>query len=448
MTVAHKEPVHDRRDQMRASRNDLLVAVANLSGCPDARFILIDLKGGRSARPVLKSGAAEYVVTEMDEARMILRMLVAESEGPRRSTPTTGDEQLPRHEDSPGAVHLMIDETHGLTATEDARATPSAAATLGTVASQGNGVEEYIWVYTQHGVAGDVASGPSRSAATCRGAPATGSPRPGTAPTASPSTTSSTPPGWRSRAPATSRTARTLTSEQIRAPHMPHALLKRIAAQNAALLGTAPPAAPVLRRTRSPTRPRRPGDLAAVVGQPGGCRLHEAFRADSPQYQQYAAILAAESPASAHAAVSAIAEQARAAAVPVASEPGLGTPAEAAARMNEELAACYSGVIEPAIQPRSDLGRIVRTEIERFIIALESAPDQGISPAQLMAESGRAKTWVHGRLGKLIELGAAAQIRRGLYRPMPDADLRRAMATIDAEAARLFGEARESVHAG
>ena len=65
-----------------------------------------------------------------------------------------------------------------------------------------------------------------------------------------------------------------------------------------------------------------------------------------------------------------------------------------------------------------------------------------------MAESGRAKTWVHGRLGKLIELGAATQIRRGLYRPMPDADLRRAMATIDAEAARLFGEARESVHAG
>jgi hypothetical protein len=38
--------------------NDLLVGLANLSGCPDGRAVLIDLKGGRSARPVLQAAAA------------------------------------------------------------------------------------------------------------------------------------------------------------------------------------------------------------------------------------------------------------------------------------------------------------------------------------------------------------------------------------------------------
>src|SRR5215471_6597858 len=46
--------------------NDLLVALANLSGCPDAVSVVIDLKGGRSARPVLAASAAEHVIITID----------------------------------------------------------------------------------------------------------------------------------------------------------------------------------------------------------------------------------------------------------------------------------------------------------------------------------------------------------------------------------------------
>lgn len=421
--------------------NDLLVAVAQLSGCLDARVILIDLKGGRSARPLLEAGAVDYVVTDVDEARMTERMLVAENAA-RQKNWYTGDQHGHADEDTP-ALFLKIDETHDLTATEDAAGDPECRMMLGTIASQGNSVEIYTWVYTQHGsLETSVGSEQIRGNLPWRTCYRVAEARHGQycisqyakldASRLDEQGTCYTQDG--EKAPV----------QQIRSPHMPHSLLRKIGAQNARLLGDRRPLRLWCGNDPSPI----PGLSWQQWWDGRWGRLDPAFHAISPQYQQYAAILAAESPASAHAAVSAIAEQARAAAVPVASEPGLGTPAEAAARMNEELTACYSGVMEPAIQPRSDLGRIVRTEIERFIIALESAPDQGISPAQLMAESGRAKTWVHGRLGKLIELGAATQIRRGLYRPMPDADLRRAMATIDAEAARLFGEARESVHAG
>jgi len=73
--------------------NDLLVALANLSGCPDAVSVVIDLKGGRSARPVLAASAAEHVIITIDEARMFLRMSVAEIKA-RAMYAYDGEEQL------------------------------------------------------------------------------------------------------------------------------------------------------------------------------------------------------------------------------------------------------------------------------------------------------------------------------------------------------------------
>ena len=59
--------------------NDLLVGLAQLTGCPDDYQILIDLKGGRSARPVLEAAAVACVITDTDDARLLLRMLEAEA---------------------------------------------------------------------------------------------------------------------------------------------------------------------------------------------------------------------------------------------------------------------------------------------------------------------------------------------------------------------------------
>ena len=224
--------------------NDLLVGVANLSGCPDGRFVLIDLKGGRSARPVLKSGAAEYVITEVDEARMYLRMTVAEIHA-RSMYAYDGNEQLIATEDIPG-IWTMIDETsradiHRGTATArpadcwpptPARAT-AWSCTTGSTPSTGR------WRNR---------SAPSRSAGTCPGAPATGSPRPGTAPTSSPSTTSSTPPSLEEKGTCYDKDGQDVTPEQIRAPHMPHQLLTRIADAERGADRRPPAAAAVLRR--------------------------------------------------------------------------------------------------------------------------------------------------------------------------------------------------------
>ena len=187
--------------------NDLLVFIAHLSGCPDARFVLIDLKGGRSARPVLKSGTAEYVVTEVDDARMYLRMMAAEGKA-RQMYAYDGNEQLLATEETPGLVHddrrdVRADRHRGrrrrprVPPPRRRHGQPDAVASRGTC---GSTPRTDPWRHR---------SAPSRSARTCRGGPATGSLRPGTARTASPSTTSSTRAGSRKRGPATSSTART-----------------------------------------------------------------------------------------------------------------------------------------------------------------------------------------------------------------------------------------------
>lgn len=420
--------------------NDLLVAVAQLCGCPDARQILIDLKGGRSARPLLEAGAVDYVVTDIDEARMTERMLDAETMA-RQKNWYTGEEQGHADEDTP-AFHLMIDETHDLTATEDAAGDPECRMLLGKISSKGNGVEIYVWAYTQHGsLETSVGSEQIRGNLHWRTCYQVAEARHGQyciPEYAKLDASKLEEPGT-----CFSKDGPKAPAEQMRSPFMPHPLMKKIAAQNARLLGGRRSLRLWCGAEMSP---------AGVTWQEWWdtrwSRLDPAFHGISPQYQQYMAIVGAGSPAEAHAAAAGVAAAARAAAVPVASEPGQGSPAEAVARMDEELAACYSGVMEAAIQPRSDLGQVIATEIDRFVMALESAPPAGTSPKQLMDESGRAKTWVHQRLGKLTELGAVTQISRGLYRAVPGEDLREAMARIDAEAARLYREAREMVNAG
>jgi hypothetical protein len=420
--------------------NDLLVAVAQLSGCLDDRQILIDLKGGRSARPLLEAGAVDYVVTDVDEARMLELLLDAEVMA-RMKYWYTGDEQGHADEDTP-AFHLLIDETHDLTATEDGAGDPQCRMLLGKIASKGNGVEVYVWVYTQHGsLETSVGSEQIRGNLPWRTCYRVAEARHGQY--CIPEFAKLDASRLEEAGTCYMKDGPQAAAEQVRSPYMPHKLLRQVAAQNARLLGARRPL-----RLWCGDDPCPAGGTWQQWWDSRWTRLDPAFRDISPQYQQYVAIVGASSPAAASAAALAIQDQARAAAAPVASEPGQGSAAEAAARISGELDECYSSVVPDAVQPRRDLGAAVRTEIERFILALESAPDQGITPTQLMAESGRAKTWVHGHLEELVTRGAVTRIRRGHYRPMPEADLRRAMAQIDAEAARLFAEAKEAVHAG
>ena len=401
--------------------NDLLNGLAALTGCPDDWQILIDLKGGRSARPVLETAAAGYVVTTLDEARMTLRMLVAEARA-RAAGAYTGDEQLLATEDCP-ALHALIDEVHGLTSV--ANGDGECANLLALLASLGMGLEEYVWVYTQYGALEEsVRTEQTRGNLPCRTVYRVAEPR----------HASYLIPEWNKldaskleeKGTCYTKDGPDAFPEQVRAPHMSHPLLRKITAQNARMVLRSP------LRLYCGAEPAGNGQTWQEWWDTRWSRLDEVFHSISPQYQRHAA----SSPAMAFASRPPAPEPAPAPA------PGEGTGVEAAARIAAELAG-----VPDATPPKVNLGPVIRTQSERFAAALETASPAGISPAQLMDESGRGSSWVHEKLKALVALGAVTQAGRGRYLPVPGADIPAALETIKNQNDRLYREARDMVNA-
>lgn len=428
--------------------NDLLVGIANLSGCPDGRVVLIDLKGGRSARPVLKSAAAEYVITEIDEARMFLCMTAAEIRA-RAMFAYDGNEQLLATEDIPG-VWTMVDETYELTATENGAGDPECRRHLATGAAQGSGLEFYYWVYTQNGsLETSVGTEQIRANLPHRTCYRVEEARHGQY--VIPEYAKLDASKLEEKGTCYDKDGPNVTPEQIRAPKMPHDLLTAIASQNAALIGPRPPlrlfcGAQVAYevtagRDEDGTEIRRP-----VTWQEWWdarwARLPEAFRKDSPQYQ--AAI--AEHP---YAAAEVI-EQARHATRPVPSpEPGTGDGRSAAARIAAEMGAQrVPDDFRPDPKLVKQLGKVMATQEDRFCDTLEgAAADSPVSPSDLMKASGMGRSWVFDRLGALAEIGLITQVSRGRYTAVPGADIRRGLTEIKSRSDRLAREAREIANA-
>lgn len=414
--------------------NHLLVRFAALSGCPDDRQILIDLKGGRSARPILRAGGAEYVVTELDEARMLLRMLLAE--GKARAKYAYADvEQLLATVDTP-ALHLMIDETHGLTST--ANGDSESAALLALVSSLGNGLEEYVEVYTQNGsLEESVRTEQTRGNLPVRVAYRVAEARHGAY--VLPEYNRLDASKLEEKGTCYIKDGPDAFPEQVRAPHMPHELLLRIATQNARLLGARPPLRLYCGNEMSP---------AGVTWQEWWdtrwLRLDPAFHGISPQYQ--AAI--ADSPAAAADAMSA----AQSAAAPMPSpEPGAGDAASAAARIAEDGAELMSRIpddFRPDPRLVARLPQVIASQEDLFAEALEGADASSpATPKDLGEISGRGRTWCHGQLGALVEIGHVTQITRGLYVPVPGMDIRQGMRLIKERNAKLNQEARKKINA-
>lgn len=409
--------------------NDLLSAIASLSGCPDARLIVIDLKGGRSTRPVLQSGAAEYVVTDVDEARMVLRMTTAEARA-REMYAYDGNEQLTATEAVP-ALFVMVDETHGLTATEDGAGDPECRRHTATLASQGSGVEMYVWIYTQHGsLESSVGTEQIRGNLAWRTCYRVAEARHGAY--CIPEYAKLDASKLEEKGSCYVKDGPHATPEQIRTPLMEHAALTVIAGQNAALMG-----------------PRLPlvlycGNQVAFETSDGPVtwqqwwdsrwlRLHEAFRADSLQYRaavaaysQDAGIAAAE--AERHAAPS----------------PGPGS-GDAAVRDSATVPDDF--VPDPGMVRR--LPAALRSQEDRFADTLGSAAaDSPVTPKDLMAASGFGSSWVHDRLAALQETGHVTLISRGRYAAVPGADIQRGLKEIKDRNERLNREARQMINAG
>ena len=418
--------------------NHLLVRLAALSGCPDDRQILIDLKGGRSARPVLKAGCAEYVVTEPDEARTLLRMLVAEAKA-RAKYAYTGHEQLLADEDTP-ALHLLIDETHGLTSTANGDA--ECAALLALYSSLGSGLEEYAEVYTQFGsLEESVRTEQTRGNLPVRVAYRTAEARHGAY--VIPEYNRLDASKLEEKGTCYIKDGPEAFPEQVRAPHMHHDLFFRVAAQNVALLGARPP----LRLWCGEETAYRAGDRDVTWQEwwdTRWLRLDEAFHAISPQYQ--AAM--ADSPY----AAAAVAAEAQQAAGPVPSpSPGTGNAASAAARLAADGAETTTQVPDD-FRPDPELVRrlpqMIASEEDRFAEALQGATaDSPATPRDLAATSGRGRTWCHDQLNALVEIGYVTQVSRGQYTPVPGTGIRQGLAEVKARNARLAREAREKINA-
>lgn len=419
--------------------NDLLVSVAQLSGCPDDRQVLIDLKGGRSARPLLAAGAVDYVITEVDEARMYLLMLTQEIRA-RAMYAYTGEEQLLATVDTP-AIHTLIDEVHGLTSVQNGDT--ECANHLATVASEGSGLEVYAEVYTQYGSLEDsVRTEQTRSNLTLRKCYAVEEARHGqfTIPEYDRFDASK----LEEKGTHLLKLGKTFP-EQIRSPHMPHPLLKSITAANARRLA-----------------PRLPWRLACGAWQcPAGgtwqewldrrwLRLHPAFRDISPQHAEAARRYGTE------AAVTGVTETPREYAVagvtvgpaetvtiaPAPSAPGEGDGASVAARIEAE--ASGPDIPPPDRKTRARAATAMRQQKEAFADALAGA-SRGISPAQLQDESGMSSSWVHQMLTALTARGAVTKIRHGLYAPVPPADMLEALRAVESDHDALARDAGQRV---
>jgi len=403
--------------------NDLLLGIANLSGCPDARIIVIDLKGGRSTRPVLKSGAAEYVITGIDEARMYLRLATAEAKA-REMYAYDGNEQLHATAAVP-ALFTMIDETHDLTATEDAAGDPECRRHVSTLASQGSGVEMYVWVYTQHGsLESSVGTEQIRGNLAWRTCYRVAEARHGAY--CIPEYNRLDASRLEEKGTCYIKDGQDADPEQIRTPLMEHAMLERIATQNAALLG---PRAPLFLYCGTSTACETPD--GPVTWQEWWdarwLRLPEAFRADSPQHA---------------AAVAAGPEAART----VGASPSPATAAEmpGADSAASRLPAGFSP--DPRLLDR--LPAALASQEDRFCAALQAATaGSPVTPRDLMAESGRAKSWIHDRLAALLETGQITQVSRGRYAALPGSDIRAGLDEIRDRNDRLNREARDMINA-
>lgn len=413
--------------------NHLLLRALCLAGCPDAVTVLIDLKGGRSARPVLAAQAADYVVTGVDEARMWLLLACTEIHA-RAKYCYTGEEQLEGTIEIP-AVFTLIDETHGLTSVDNGDS--ECARLLSVIASQGAGLEFYADVYTQYGSL----EASVRTEQTRMNLPVRVTYRveqPAHAAFAIPEYDKLDASKLEEQGTCYVKDGPQTRPEQVRDIHMPHSLFAGEAA--VAVSRAAKPREWVL---YCGGQPCPAGGTWQQWWDARWLRLDPAFRRISPQYQAAAEAAGGaetvneEQPQAAHAVPAAPVSPAQ----PSRDEDARRT----AERIEAESAQGAPADFEPDRRAVSRLGQVIARQKEDFADALADAGPDGISPDQLIRESGRSRTWVYQMLKTLSDKGIVIQVRRGLYAAAGGADVSQAIRAIEEHNDVLLRQAKRKV---
>jgi hypothetical protein len=370
--------------------NEELTRIVCLSRCPDARAVVIDLKGGRSGRPALRACAVEYVITTVAEARDYLLMMATEVKFRAMYAGTDGSEQLQATEADP-ALYTLIDEASELTSTVSGDT--ACRRSLAVIASQGMGVECYTDVAAQLGTLEEsVGTEQIRSNLPNRIAFRTELPRHGAYALGEKTrmdTSLLQPVGTfltKLRADSPQEKMRGIRME--REQFAEHAWSRIDDAPLALYCGSEP--CPVEGyRTWQEWWARRWG------------RLPAAFHSDSPQYQRWAGSQPAQS-----------AEDDEQDTAETPAPPTPAPPARETTALRPPAASA-----PPAVKRAA------------FVAALQGAT-VAVSPAGLMAASGFGKNWVQRHLEALLKMGAVTRIGRGEYLPVTGADIAAAMESI------------------
>jgi hypothetical protein len=389
--------------------NNQQVRIAELSGCADARAFVIDLKQ-RNARPLLKSGAVDWVITDPDEAGAALRMLCAEIAARSREW-DTGTEQALADKRTP-ALFALVDETRPLTSDIAGKPGELRAGDLGTVASTGRAVEIYTEVVTQYGsLAESVGTEQTRMNLPLRICFAVEYPAHGVFALGEGGGDASK---LEEQGEYLMKLGPRAKMEKVRAPHMPHSLLEQVCADNG-------------RRIRKYELilfcGNEPSGIGGMTWQEWysrrHLRIHPKFRGISPQYE--AAVEEFGEPRQAGRASAADpAPLVRPYLAPV---PPMAEDGESGAAVAARIAAETSGPdLAPSPDARARAAEIYAQSEEKFFALLGDAPPAGIRKAELIERSGVSNGQGYKILGQLAERGAVTEPARGMVAPAPGRD--------------------------
>jgi hypothetical protein len=380
--------------------NELSVMLASITHCPDALVWLIDRKGGKAARPWL--AVIDWVATTTEEARLLLATAEAEIRA-RGLHGYDGNEQMVPTVEVP-AIYVVIDEAHNIIS--EMSGDPECRIRTAAVASEGRSSAVRVIILTQYGalyesVGSEQIRGNLRNRICFRVAEA--------------------PHGqfaledWKNLDASRLehpgefyyRLSGMHSSAPLRGPHMPHPLVRQIAAANA-------------RTGRPPLVLYATGWQATYDGRHD--RLPPTFR----------------SPGSRPAATSAPE-------APVFSSPVPESPEQMEQRIEDELASIPDLPAPPLVDEAEFAGAITRKKMT-WAALLTQAPPAGIRPKDLIAGSGLSPSWTYQQLAALTDRGVITKPSDGRYLPVAGQDvwagleqIRQANADLARQAKALVG---------
>lgn len=382
--------------------NELSALFTSWTGCRDAQPPwLIDLKGGRSARPWRE--AIDWLATGIDEARLMLATAAAEVRA-RAEHCYTGVEQNVPTLDVP-ALLVAVDEAHGVLSQMSGDSECNRYARV--IAAEGAAVNVHLWVMTQHGALDtSVGNEQIRANMPCRMCFAVSDPAHG----------QFALPDWahldasklENQGEFYYRLGHDMPASTCRGPHMPHPSILQFAAGRPA---SARARLLLYAEDWQETYDTRRDRLPASFGGPA--------RARRP----------VEAPMS-----------------PTPPQPAEDSPERMAQRIADEVAALPNVATPPQV-PAELLADATTRRKDRFAQLLTQAPPEGITPKALKDGTGLGNTWVHQQLAALLGIGVVTKVSDGHYRAVPGQNVWAGLQQVWNANARLADLAREKISA-